>query len=355
IIFLASILGFAGVVLAQAQPAAIDPESILKQLYGGPLPTTTEDVFKFMLERQAEQRVSGSSIEFTPEFPGPGEEVAVVLTSYSFDVNAAHITWIRNGRVQTAGRGQKSYRFRTGAVGTRESIELVAVTPAGDEFKTSRTLYIGDADLLWRAETAVPPEYAGKALASPRSQVLVAAIPNFVLAGRLLGSGSLMYEWTLDDRPQTAKSGIGQNSFSFSAAVAPGAVHEVSVKISNLDKTIVREKPVFITVYNPEVLIYEETASGGPNPARTVNNVSMYAGETRSFRASSYYFAKSSGDKLKFKWTLQNQNVPEDDTTEVLSVTLTNDAAGTALVGVLVEGANNIIERALTNFLINIL
>lgn len=346
--------GTAVVVSAQDSDFSAQAQSIMNQILGGKTPTTTEGILESLLNQQKKIKASGALIEFEPESPGPREEVRVSFISYSFDVNSAHITWTHNGKKVLSGRGEKTYRFTTGSAGAREAITASVVTLDGEEFNVSRVFVIGDVDLLWSADVYIPPEYGGKALSSPRSLITISAVPQFVSGGRTISPASLIYEWNIDSKIKTSKSGSGKRTFSFYASVAAGAVHEVGLKVYNADKTIVVNKTVSITVHDPEVLVYEEEVTGGPNMSLAITNFKMFPGEGKKFRALPYFSSERVTD-LSFKWAANNDKIVEDKIPDVLKVKLANDAAGAVNVNVLIESVKNIVQRARASFVINIL
>lgn len=353
--FLSVFFGTAFFVSAQTPPDSLNPESFLSQLLGGSTSTSTEDALKNLLKQQDDIRNSGASIAFDPEFPGPTETVEVRLTSYSFDVNSSYITWVRNGKTVLSGRGEGAYRFVTGDVGAREIITLSAVSLDGKEFTTSKIFYVGSLDLVWTAKTAIPPEFKGKALASPRSQVMVTAFPRFVIGGKTISPSSLYYDWILDDAPQTSKSGYGKRTLSFYTSVATGAEHQITLKAYNSDKSVVSQKSITLTTRDPEVLIYEEDPSGGPVMSRALRDFKMFAGEEKRFRVLPYFFSKNNGSDLEYSWTVDGKSAEPDKPADILWLKLTDDAAGQTNIGITVSNLKNIVQRALSAFVINIL
>src|SRR3990167_9496262 len=66
-------------------------------------------------------------IELAPsDSPGPNENITASLSGFSFDLNRAEITWVKNGRVEAKGLGLISYDFRTGEAGERISLQVIA-------------------------------------------------------------------------------------------------------------------------------------------------------------------------------------------------------------------------------------
>ena len=352
--FLVLALGLAINASAQEDFLVGDPQPFLKQLFGNDVPTTTEKMLEFLFKQQQEVKTSGAFIEVEPEFPGPREEVKMIFSSYSFDVNSSYIYWTHNGKVVLSGRGEKVYRFTAGDVGASEQVTLLAVIPGGEEFKTSKTFHIGGVDLLLSAATVIPPEYRGKALPSPRSLVYVTAFPQFILGRQSLSPSSLIYEWSLNDKEQFSKSGANKRTFSFYSSVAAGAVHEVSVRVSNLDKTIVSQKSIELTARDPEIFIYEELASGGPNMARAIKSFNMFVGEEKEFRALPYFFSKSNAADTEYLWSAGGAKVRDDGRPDILRLKILEDAAGFSNISVAINNLKNIIQRARASFTVNI-
>lgn len=293
-------------------------------------------------------------IELSPEFPGPGEKVTASINSFTFDVNAALITWIHNEKVTRRGIGIKTYEFVAGVIGQLETIKVVAEAKGFGEQKATKAFRISDVDLTWLSNSIIPPEYRGKAFPGPRSRATVTAFPQFLIGTSPVNPNSLMYEWFIDGDRRPEASGFGKRSINFTTSLAGGISHQVKVTVSNIEKTIVRNKIAFVPVREPEVLIYEEETAGGPNMSRAVTSSKMFPGEEKKFRVLPYFFSENSRN-LNFKWTVNNDEVTDDKSPDVLSVKLTDDAAGLVNINALVESVNNIIQRARASFVINIL
>ena len=126
----------------------------------------------------AQAQVSSKiQIGVSPTSPIPDQEVRLQVTSASFDLSRSVITWIKDGKTVLKGLGETAYFFNAGKLGSKTAVEAQAETPDGLIFKTSKTITVADAILVWSAFTTVPTLYPGKALASANSLVRVTAIP----------------------------------------------------------------------------------------------------------------------------------------------------------------------------------
>src|SRR3989344_743695 len=93
-------------------------------------------VFAVFLTARAQSELlpdpSAFFIELAPsDSPGPNENIAASLSGFSFDLNRANITWVKNGRVEAKGLGLIRYDFRTGEAGERISLQVIATDANG--------------------------------------------------------------------------------------------------------------------------------------------------------------------------------------------------------------------------------
>lgn len=294
-------------------------------------------------------------LEIAPEFPGPNEKVTVLINSFAFDVDRATIVWTRGGKTVLRGLGRKSYTFTTGKVGQLETIKVFAISQEGIDYELTKSFRLGDVDLMWRAETDVPPGYRGKALPSPQSDVTVTAFPHFFVGSSRISPDNLIYEWFYNGRFSQA-SGTGRRTFSFSTGALNGGFHEVKLKISNLQETIVREKTIRIPIKNPKVILYEERPLEGPNMARAVDGFPMFPGEEKEFRAVPYFFAKDSVENFTYLWRVGGKSIEQDEKPDILQLKIIDDAApGEVLIEVVISNIEKIFQQARISVKINIL
>lgn len=291
-------------------------------------------------------------ITIIPSSPTPNEEVTAEVRIFSFETNTARIIWTRNGSVSLSGIGAKTFRFRVGDIGKKETIQVTARATDGREIQTIKEFLIGDIDLLWFADTATPPEYGGKALASPFSLITVTAIPHFSAGGAQLFSKDVLYEWSVDGRKDANASGIAKNVLHFRAGAVTGN-HQVALKAINKLKNSVLEKTASIPIREPEAHIYEERPLEGPNVGQSLSQTTFRLGDIKSFRAIPYFFPKEDSPFLSYAW---KQNDEEKITAEPFFFLFHSGEAGrgTFTIDVLVKNTKHTIQKALAQLIINV-
>ncbi|PIR69588.1 MAG: hypothetical protein COU47_02425 [Candidatus Niyogibacteria bacterium CG10_big_fil_rev_8_21_14_0_10_46_36] len=293
-----------------------------------------------------------ATIILNPLSPGPDEEVTAELRGFSFDINASFITWTRNGSISLSGTGSKSFKFRTGAIGKKEVISATARTIDGKEITATTEFLLGDVDLLWKADTTIPPEYKGKALPSPFSSIAVVAIPHFSSGGFTSSVSDLEFEWLLDGKRDESASGTGKNTYRFTAGASP-TNQEITAKVKNNEKDISFEKSVFIPVHQPEVFLYEERPLEGPFMNVALSQKTLHSSEIKAFRAVPYFFPEEDTQSLSYTWS---QNGEEKKTSPVHIFQFSSEKSGrqTITLEVLIQNTKHTIQKALAKIAINV-
>lgn len=152
-----------------------------------------------------------------PENPRPNEPVTVTLSSYSFDVNVATITWSVNGKTVLSGLGKKSLSIPLGNVGQELVLTVTASTEGGPTITQRITIAPQSVDLVYHGkEGYVPPFYEGKTLPAEGSAVRIVAVPSIAESGKKIPSSNLSFSWYVNDEYQEMASGVGKSSFDTS-------------------------------------------------------------------------------------------------------------------------------------------
>ncbi|MCH7882803.1 hypothetical protein IIA95_00050 [Patescibacteria group bacterium] len=286
------------------------------------------------------------------EFQGPNENYVAWIRSSSIDVNRATITWIHNGDTVASGLGVKTYQFRTGDVGERESLRAIVVANGGRRLEASQVFRINNVDLLWTANTTVPAWYKGKALASPRSIITVSAFPEIMRNGSKTPSSQLIYRWSLDDDFIPEESGAGRRNFSFRADLIPGTEHEITITVSDLSGTRGAQKTIVIPVAGPKVLFYEERPLEGTVIGAALTNFILPAGTQSTFRAVPFFFTR--GAPLSYKWFIDGEAAQEEGLPDILRLTAAIGSGGLVSISTTINNVRNILQRISDSFTIDV-
>lgn len=162
-----------------------------------------------------------------------------------------------------------------------------------------------DLTLTWSSNAYVPPQYLGKILPTQGSRITVAALTN-------QPAEALKFKWQLDNTWQNFASGLGRETFSFTAGQAPGFSHRVNLELSypgvDGDK-ILAETSIEIPVVNPEVRVYKiEPAKIWPNLTNSLQTqVNLLAGTYTRFIALPYFFNIQKPQDLIYRWYLAGE------------------------------------------------
>lgn len=283
-----------------------------------------------------------ASITASPSSPAPGETVALQAITPIFDKDTTFYEWTINGkfRADLSGRGKYSAEATAGPVGSVITVSVRATASDKSVATMSSTIRVSALALVWSADTSIPPWYTGKALASPGSRVTIVAIPEIVIAGRIVDPKNLVYQWGLGDEKQYA-SGVGKQSIQIRTSQTPQASHWVRVTVEDIGRTVKKEGAIFITNRDPSLSIYRFSSAGGTEyrSAQTVTQIAK--GEALTLIAEPYFFPDRKTDIL-YLWDiggLKIEGAPENP--HILTIQTEALPAARTLVSLLVSSVKN--------------
>ncbi|HUD02870.1 MAG TPA: hypothetical protein VMR46_02510 [Candidatus Paceibacterota bacterium] len=274
----------------------------------------------------------------SPETPGPNTQVTIEVQGVGTFIGNSTITWSQNGTVVSQGVGQHDFTFTTGAIGTETQIKVTVNSSTQGTLTNSWTFIPSAVNLVWEADTTVPPLYKGKALYSGGSDVKVVAFPSLAINGSSLPVSSLSFQWTLDGDPLPDQSGLGQNSLTFTGSQLQKE-EDVSVDVY-YGSTKVGTGSVAIPASDPELVLYDKDPLRGiifdsALPA----GISLDSNEL-TVQAVPYFFSNSSlaNGALTYAWTLNgNDTSGPNSASGELSLVQSGSGSGSATLGVTLQ------------------
>lgn len=269
-----------------------------------------------------------------PQYPGPREDVVLSLSSASTDLMRANISWYLDGKLKANGIGKTTFVLRTGGVGTENSVRASIKTAEG--IFTDKELVINPAglDVVWEADTSVPPFYKGKALPIGQSTIKIAALPYFVSgAGKMINPDNLIYSWK-DNNTDTkllAASGYGKMVLRRKMSLLLRD-ENISVSVSSLGNSIGSQKTIIVAPFTSSVLLYEDNPIEGVLYERAVGGQFDLTKDEFSLKAEPYFFPSDdrANGKLSYVWSLNNKEVENNNKDSL--VLKQGGGSGTALV-----------------------
>lgn len=291
----------------------------------------------------------------SPSAPGPDSPVSLSLTDYSIDLQTADIRWLVNGKLAARGSGQNVFETRTGPAGALTTITAIVITKDGQTLTKTLSLRPALLDLLWQADSAVPPLYRGKALPTTKNLVQFLALPHFMNGGREFDPSKLLYQWSLDFDPVPGASGLGRDSFKTQIVDLIGETR-VSVKVSNLDGTMAASKSITVSPVNPLVTLVRLNDLEGPDLDHPLSGNYQLDAPEITLRALGYYFPQSHLGKpgLLYRFDLNGRPATTTGgTPQLLTLRHENNLSGQARLSVAIGDPFDNMISAAQNLLID--
>jgi hypothetical protein len=285
----------------------------------------------------------------SPETPGANTQVTIEVQGVGTFIGNSTITWSQNGKVVSQGVGQRSFTFTTGAIGTETQIKVTVDSSTQGTLTNSWTFIPSAVNLVWEADTTVPPLYKGKALYSGGADVTVVAFPSFAVNGSNLPASKLSFQWTLDGDPLPSQSGLGQNSLTFTGSQLQKE-EDVSVDVY-YGSTKVGTGSVVIPATDPELVLYDKDPLRGIIFDSALSAAISLNTKQLTVQAMPYFFSNSSlaNGTLTYAWTLNgNDATGPNSANGELSLLQSGSGSGSATVGVTLQNndTNKLVQAA---------
>lgn len=252
------------------------------------------------------------NVTLNPEYPAAFQDVVASVDSYSADMDRSTITWTLNGKVIQQGIGAKTFRFKAGKNGSYTNLG-VSIIFNGVESKKTISITPATVDLIWQADSYVPPFYKGKALFSHQSNLKIVAIPNiFTKDGTLIPASKLIYRWKLGKEFVAAVSGVGKNIVTFSDKI-PVNEKEISVEVSTADASVKTLGQIFVRSVGTNPVVYQDAPLTGISYEKALPNTFLLADSEMKLVIEPYFFSVKTrdSDSLYYGWSLNGKAVPD--------------------------------------------
>lgn len=295
-------------------------------------------------------------IKISPEYPGPQEVVTALVSSSSFNLDLANITWTLGGKKISSNVGQKSVSFKVGEVG--EPLSVKAVATLGNT-SSSGTILINPSEIniLWQAtDVYVPPFYKGKALPTSEASIKITAVPNIWRNnGGTYKTSDLSYKWRRDSEVLGSLSGRGVSTLFLKNDYLK-KTEQIGVEVRNTSDFKVGKEEVVIQIVEPKVLFYEKNPILGILYGKALSGSLPLSNEELSIAAEPYFFSPNNktSSKIKYNWSLNNGPVKSDGLNpDVLVVRQQSGTSGSANVSIEITNPSKIMLSARNNIMLN--
>lgn len=288
----------------------------------------------FALPALAQTSDTGSgalTITANPAYPGPNSTVVFTAESPLLDLQDSSITWTVNGT--PAGSGV-STKVTMGPLGKETDIG-VSVSGASGSDSTSIAIVPTSIDLLWEADSYIPPFYKGRAVPGSGSSIRALAIPHFIDgSGNGVPSSNIDFTWSVNGAVDRSQSGLGESSATFPAAILYGN-DVVTVVARTVDGSLSGEASATVETQAPQLALYEDSPLFGVLYYKPVSQTSLASESETTFAAVPYFAnARSANDpSLSYQWAVNGSNVASDsqDPSEITISAQSSDTADVTL------------------------
>ena len=263
----------------------------------------------------------------SPDDPSPYSTVKIAIVSYEENLELSIVTWNINGKTVLQGVGKTELTFQAGGLGEVQKVNIHVASPDGGELEKEITINPGDIDLLWQADSYVPPSYRGKPILTSGSQVRFTALATLVdPQGRKIPPSQLIYEWQRNDEKISGAAGYGKEQL-----VASG----FSILKDDVIGVLVRDPvsgagakgSVALRAATPRLLFYVESLLGGTQYEKAYATAYAPSGNESTLRAEPYFLSTTQGSHPSFDWKFAGNPAEADQENSAL-ITLRQERQG---------------------------
>ena len=254
------------------------------------------------------------SITSAPEYPAPNSSVRLSLRSVFLDLSASTITWYANDAVVAEGVGLSETNIVAPPLGSEARVR-VEVGGQDGNFVATGFIRPTEMDLLWEADSYVPPFYRGRALPSPGSSVRLFAVPRFQRPGTQssVPPDELIYTWKKNNRIIQAVSGRGKHTVTMESPVLFGA-DTITVEARTADGILRGFASVRIASVEPTLSLYMNHPVFGILYHQALTKESVIPETEVVFTAVPYFAPTRSPDnsQLIYDWSINTTEIGSD-------------------------------------------
>lgn len=274
-----------------------------------------------------------------PEAPGPNEQVSIEVSGVGTFLGNATITWQKDGKTVEGASG-RTFTFTTGGIGSPTTIRLNINSATQGVISHSFVFNPSVINLVWEADTYTPLLYKGKSLYTAGSSLRIVVFPTVMLGKTLVPTNKLSFQWSRNEQPDPASSGLGKNVFSFYGDQLQNE-ERVSVDVYS-GGTKVGQGRMTIPASKPEVIMYSVDPLRGALLGTAFQSGFALPQTETTLKAEPYFFSNISfaRGQITYDWSLGGQQTTGPDAAKGL-LTLRQTGSGSGSANISVTAQNN--------------
>lgn len=255
------------------------------------------------------------SLSSDPLIPLPNSTITIAanLSGVTGGGSSSYV-WFLNGTRQneSSGSNKNSFTFKAGTIGTVYRINVNVTTQGGGALSDAAVFTVSDIDLSWNASNEAPAGYRSKIFPTQNSTISISALPSIYRPGTktIIGSDSLIFNWFINDKLESNKSGTGKSDLSFRVDGFPGSDPRIRLEILTEDKTISLNKFITIPVVWPQTFLYLTDNKTALPYGKALKDFVIKSSTVKSldFTAENYFF-NFPKNQLKWNWLVDNKEI----------------------------------------------
>jgi|SRR5581483_1626498 len=290
--------------------------------------------------------------DISPQNPGPNQQVTITLSSFVTNINAATISWNVNGKIVQSGKGDTTLTVTTGGMNAVTSVNITIKTLEGDTIQKNLTIRPTSVDLVWQADSYVPPFYKGKALFSHQNIITFIATPHIVSGGAEINPKNLIYKWTLNGSVVQNSSGYGKNAATFVGSIISRPL-QVEVDVQNADGSLTASGATTVAPVDPTLVLYQIDPLYGIMFQKALHDSETLTGsQEMTVLGVPFYFGvyDPASPDLTYAWSINGNSVNNapNDTAEIFRQKA--GVSGSSNIGLSIENSQKILQTASASF-----
>lgn len=291
-------------------------------------------------------------VSVSPEYPRPGQQVTITLSSYTADLERSNIQWFINGVKAKEGIAQKQFSVTAGASGSTQEVDVIITAVNGVTLTKNIVIQPGDVEILWQAESYTPPFYKGKALYPLQADLVAVAVPHLVRNGVTLKPEDLVYSWKKNGSVLKNESGYGKNIVTIPGGFGSKTI-DLTVTVSSRDNRSTGMGRVVINNTVPQVVLYEDSLLYGTIYSKALASSFELGSQEIRLRAAPYFFSSSAHhtvSPLSFRWAINGLAIGQ--TSDVITLRKP-EKTGVSLISVDTENPTKMFQKSSKNMTVN--
>ncbi len=291
---------------------------------------------------------SAVSITLSPEHPTPGSVVRLEARSPLYDLAQATLLWRVDGKVFAQGRGVTTVEIAAGPLGSAINLSLDVLAAEGGLSYAQTTIAPTEIDLLYDADSYVPPFYRGRPRPSEGTRVRLEAVPHFPSPdGSELSAQDLTYTWRRNGERIARASGRGAFAAVLDAPPLFGT-DTIEVEAVSDDGTLAGSASAVLSSADPALVLYQDHPLFGIMFNRALPAHSVMSDTEMTFAAIPYFahMAGPNDPALRWSWVVNAEEVATDAAQPNELTVNAKNSSGAASIAVTVTHAADYFLRA---------